>query len=152
MGHPALMASLSRDSGNSHLVWASLQEGGSQAYRVLGRGPGPPTSALKAGRGGQKLQPTPSLESPPPTHRAGSSPGAPLPWGWGEQALAPPGHPLPPTPAPGRLLWFKGEGEGHPRSLGSRGKPREVTPFLNEIELPFSSSSQMSAALDQIRS
>lgn len=30
-------------------------------------------------------------------------------------------------------------------------EPREVTPFHNEIELPFSSSSQMSAALDQIR-
>lgn len=43
-------------------------------------------------------------------------------------------------------------GEEHPRSLGSRAEPREVTPFLNEIELPFSSSSQMSAALDQIRS
>ena len=42
--------------------------------------------------------------------------------------------------------------EGHPRSLGSTARPREVTLFLNEIELPFSSSSQMSAALDQIRS
>lgn len=42
--------------------------------------------------------------------------------------------------------------EGYPRSLGSTARPREVTPFLNEIELPFSSSSQMSAALDQIRS
>lgn len=31
--------------------------------------------------------------------------------------------------------------EGHPRSLGSIARPREVTPFLNEIELPFSSSS-----------
>lgn len=31
--------------------------------------------------------------------------------------------------------------EGHPRFLGSIARPREVTPFLNEIELPFSSSS-----------
>lgn len=41
---------------------------------------------------------------------------------------------------------------GAPTFSGEQSKPRKVTPFLNEIELPFSSSSQMSAALDQIRS
>lgn len=100
----------------------------------------------RQGEGGRWC-PRPHRPVPSTLNGAGSRPEPPADC-WGGGPSWPPAGP----PAPGWLLGFRGEGEEHPHSLGSRAEPREVTPFLNEIELPFSSSSQMSAALDQIRS
>lgn len=155
LGHLTLMTSLSGDSDFLPPTLLLTRERLS-GLKNLHEDPRAPISvqprARKKGQGnGEGDVPADTLLLPPPFNpdRTGSRPRGtcqPVQGGGRRQSQAPPCT----RKAPCQLLRFGGGGA--PTFSGEQSKPRKVTPFLNEIELPFSSSSQMSAALDQIRS